>query len=89
MSTNLEVSAALVATFAAVVAAFLVLGRSDSGPSADGGATGGVQVVREDSHRLGESGAGGVTLVEFLDFECEACASVYPFIEQLREDYAG
>lgn len=85
MSTNLKVSATLVAAFAAVVAAFLILGRSDSGSSADGG----VQVVREDSHRLGEPGAGDVTLVEFLDFECESCASVYPFVEQLREDYAG
>ena len=89
MSTNLKVSAALVAAFAAVVAAFLILGQSDSGSSAGGGADGGVQVVREDSHRLGEPGTGGVTLVEFLDFECEACAAVYPFVEQLREDYAG
>ncbi|TYP87457.1 DsbA family protein [Blastococcus xanthinilyticus] len=89
MSTNLKVSAALVAAFAAVVAAFLILGQSDSGSSADGGAAGGVQVVAEDSHRLGEPGAGDVTLVEFLDFECEACASVYPFVEQLREDYGG
>lgn len=89
MSTNLKVSAALVAAFAAVVAAFLVLGRSDSRSSADGGAAGDERVVREDSHRLGEPGAGDVTLVEFLDFECEACASVYPFVEQLREDYAG
>ncbi len=89
MSTNLKVSAALVAAFAAVVAAFLILGQSDSDSSADGDAAGGVQVVREDSHRLGEPGAGDVTLVEFLDFECEACASVYPFVEQLREDYAG
>ncbi|GAA4733561.1 hypothetical protein GCM10023328_11310 [Modestobacter marinus] len=85
MSTNLKVSAALVAAFAAVVAAVLILGQSDSGSSADSGA----RVVREDSHRLGEPGAGDVTLVEFLDFECEACASVYPFVEQLREDYAG
>ena len=85
MSTNLKVSAALVAAFAAVVTALLVLGRSESGSSADGG----VQVVREDSHRVGEPGTGGVTLVEFLDFECEACAAAYPFVEQLREDYAG
>ena len=64
MSTNLKVSAALVAAFAAVVAAFLVLGQSNSDSSADGDAAGGVQVVREDSHRLGEPGAGDVTLVE-------------------------
>ena len=89
MSTNLKVSAALVAAFAAVVAAFILLGRSDPPASADGGTGSGPQVVREDSHRLGEPGEGGVTVVEFLDLECEACRAAYPFVEQLREDYAG
>jgi protein-disulfide isomerase len=84
VSTNLKVSAALVAAFAVVVAALFFAGRS-----ADGGTDGGVQVVREDSHRLGEPGAGDVTLVEFLDLECESCRAAYPFVEQLREDYAG
>lgn len=45
--------------------------------------------VRADSHRLGTADDGKVTLVEFLDFECESCRAVYPFIEQLREQYAG
>lgn len=46
-------------------------------------------LVREDSHVLGEEGTSGVTFVEFLDFECEACLAVFPVVEQLREDYAG
>lgn len=45
--------------------------------------------VRADSHRLDTAEDGKVTLVEFLDFECEACRAAYPFIEQLREQYAG
>ncbi|MCR4511747.1 DsbA family protein [Aeromicrobium sp. 50.2.37] len=45
--------------------------------------------VRADSHRLDTAEDGKVTLVEFLDFECEACGAAYPFIEQLREQYAG
>ena len=89
MSTNLKVSAALVAAFAVVVTVLLVAGRSDRQTSADGGTNGGVELVREDSHRLGEPGAGNVTLVEWLDFECESCLAAYPFVEQLREDYAG
>lgn len=28
-------------------------------------------------------------LVEFLDFECEACGAACPVIENLREEYAG
>jgi protein-disulfide isomerase len=89
VSTNLKVSAALVAAFAVVVAAFFFAGRSDPQASADGGTDGGVQLVREDSHRLGEPGAGDVTLVEWLDLECESCRAAYPFVEQLRADYAG
>lgn len=46
-------------------------------------------VVRPDSHRLSEADDGKVTLVEFLDFECEACASAYPFVEELREQFDG
>jgi protein-disulfide isomerase len=45
--------------------------------------------VRADSHRLDTSDDGKVTLVEFLDFECEACRAAYPFVEQLREKYDG
>jgi len=46
-------------------------------------------LVRPDSHVLGEPGDSGVTFVEFLDFECEACGAIYPVVEQLREEYAG
>jgi protein-disulfide isomerase len=46
-------------------------------------------VVRSDSHKLSTADDGKVTLVEFLDFECEACGAAYPFIEQLREQYDG
>jgi protein-disulfide isomerase len=45
--------------------------------------------VRADSHRLDTADDGKVTLVEFLDFECEACRAAYPFVEQLREKYDG
>lgn len=46
-------------------------------------------VVRADSHRIGTADNGKVTLVEFLDFECESCGAAYPFVEQLREQYKG
>jgi protein-disulfide isomerase len=90
VKSNLKISVVLVAVFGLVVAAFLAFGRSEPEASSDAGRAGGaVPVGREDSHRLGEAGAGRVTLVEFLDFECESCLAAYPFIEQLREDYAG
>ncbi|WP_368499889.1 DsbA family protein [Herbiconiux sp. A18JL235] len=46
-------------------------------------------VVRDNSHVLDEAPDGKVTLVEFLDFECEACGAFYPYVEQFREEYKG
>ena len=46
-------------------------------------------VLEENTHRLDVAENGEVTLVEFLDFECEVCGQVYPTIEELREEYAG
>lgn len=88
MSTNVKISAALVAAF--VLAVFVFLGVSNRGTDATGTAQdAGTTVVREDSHRLSTAPDGRVTLVEFLDFECEACKAAYPFVEQLREEYEG
>ena len=44
-------------------------------------------IVREDSHHLTVAENEKVTVVEFLDFECESCAAVYPTVEELRERY--
>ena len=43
----------------------------------------------DDSHYLDRAGDDAPTLVEFLDFECEVCAAVYPDTEEIREEYAG
>jgi len=56
-------------------------GRSES----DGAAP---QLLRENSHVLDQGGDNAVTVVEFLDFECEACGALYPIVEELRAQYA-
>lgn len=43
-------------------------------------------LVREDSYRQGPPDA-KVTLVEFLDPECEACRVMYPVVERIRREY--
>ncbi|WP_449408931.1 DsbA family protein [Microbacterium maritypicum] len=48
-----------------------------------------LQTVRTDSHVLDRGGDGAVTVVEFLDFECEACGAFYPIVEDLRTRFAG
>ena len=45
--------------------------------------------TRTNTHILDEAGPDAPTLVEFLDFECEACGGLYPVIEQVREQYRG
>ncbi len=44
-------------------------------------------VVREDSHRLTAPAAEKAQLVEFLDFECEACRAAEPLVNELKKDY--
>ena len=45
-------------------------------------------LVRDDSYKIESPGA-TITVVEFLDFECEACEAAYPTVEQIRKDYKG
>ncbi|MET0716177.1 MAG: thioredoxin domain-containing protein [Mycetocola sp.] len=45
--------------------------------------------VAENSHLLDVADDEKVTLVEFLDFECEVCGAVYPSIEEIRAEYDG
>lgn len=47
-----------------------------------------VLLVREDSPTLGPADA-SVTVVEFLDPECEACRAAYPGVKQILQDYDG
>lgn len=81
------ISAAVVVTLAlAGVVYVLVQQSSTAPPAADDEAP---QVVRPSSHVLDDGGPDAVTLVEFLDFECEACGAFYPIVEDLRERYEG
>lgn len=69
----------------AIIAVVVISKPGGSTPSAGG--TAGRSAVADDSHRLTEPEQSTVTLVEFLDFECEVCGAVYPVIEQLRAEY--
>ena len=91
---NALVSAAVVALLVAFIAGALALSPKKADPADAAGAATGAgagtgKLVRDDSHRLGAAGTGKVTLVEFLDFECEVCGAVYPSVEEIREEYAG
>lgn len=65
---------------------FIMFSRKDSTSSKPAGPA---QIVRENSHKLDSAPDEKATLVEFLDFECEACGGNYPIIEQVRKEYEG
>jgi protein-disulfide isomerase len=46
------------------------------------------QFVRPHSHALGPQDA-KVTIVEFLDPECESCRAMYPLVKHLLKEYEG
>lgn len=81
---TLVVVLAAVAAVASIVL-YEVLKKSDQ----PAGAAESSAVVRADSHRLSTAEDEKVTLVEFLDFECEACRAAFPFVESLRKTYEG
>lgn len=45
-------------------------------------------LIKEDSPTLGSKDA-KVTIVEFLDPECEACGAMFPVVKQLMKEYDG
>jgi protein-disulfide isomerase len=82
MSTNLKVTLGVFG--AALTVLLLVVAVNLTEPKKT---TGTAQAVRDDSHRLSTAADGKVTVVEFLDFECEACGAAYPGVEKLRAEY--
>lgn len=96
-STNVKISLALSGVILAVIIGFIVtavLQAPSTPPAADASSAGEgipapVSVLQPNTHILDDAGEGAVVVVEFLDFECEACGAFYPVVEQLREEYAG
>lgn len=85
MSLNLKVTLALLAVAVAVFAVVMVVNQT--GKPAVSGDQAAQVLVRPDSHRLSTAADGKVTVVEFLDFECESCGAAYPDVERLRREY--
>lgn len=84
------VTIAVAIVIALVVLIVSIVNRSDDpAPAASGSPGAGPALVEDNSHVLDDAGEGAVTLVEFIDFECEACGAFYPIVEDLREQYDG
>lgn len=84
MQNKLAIAIVLIAAFALV--GFAVV-SNNTRSSEQQALSDNAKVVREGSHRLSTAEDEKAVLVEFLDFECEACGAAYPLVEELRADY--
>ncbi|MEJ2857862.1 MULTISPECIES: DsbA family protein [unclassified Saccharothrix] len=85
-SLNLILTVVVVVVAAAVVGGVLLANRSSgsAGAAPDG------RLVPAGAHTLSSVEGGKVTLVEFLDYQCPACAAYYANItKKLEQDYQG
>lgn len=83
----------------AVIAGVLVLSNTAESPSSNNSANEALQVKETDHQKGAQVPAGivsgaeneeteaSVVLVEYGDFQCPACASVFPLVEQVVSDY--
>lgn len=92
-NTNTKVAIILSGVVILVVLAFIIIAivqAQPSSPEAEGDpGTAVASAIADDSHILDDAGEGAVIVVEFLDFECEACGAFYPVVEDLRQKFSG
>lgn len=46
------------------------------------------KLIKNDSHKIATEGA-KITIVEFADFQCPACAAAHPVTKQIIKEYRG
>ncbi|MCC2030165.1 thioredoxin domain-containing protein [Microbacterium sp. NPDC077644] len=83
------VTAAVVVVLMLIVFVVVIVNQNGKEPPTSDGSAPSAPVQRENSHVLDDGGEGAITVVEFLDFECEACGAFYPIVEDLRAKYDG
>ena len=87
MTQNTKATFAVVFLF--VLGGLIFVNTRDSGGPVNSDAAENPKTVRADSHMLTTAEDHKVNLVEFLDFECEACRAQFPTMERIREEYEG
>jgi protein-disulfide isomerase len=69
-----------------IIGGVLLFTTSNSTPAEVGAPVDNSQLIRSNSHMTGKADA-KVTIVEFGDYECPACAAAEPVVERLRTEY--
>lgn len=91
MKLTQEIKALLavaVVTLAIIVGAIFLLTKSSSTTPQSSAPLDEKILIREDSYKIATESA-KVTIVEFGDYQCPACAAVHPNVKQLLQNYAG
>lgn len=90
MKTPLKATLISIAVAIVLVIAAIVVGIVDRPTALDStDSEGALPGALTNSHVLDDACPDAPALVEFLDFECEACGAFYPVIEQIRAEYEG
>ncbi|MFD5766368.1 DsbA family protein [Streptomyces sp. NPDC127049] len=87
LQKNLLAVGVLLAALAAAFGSFLLFAPQDDTTALGTEPAVDARAVRDTSHRLTSPKNSELTIVEFLDFECEGCGAVYPTVERLRSEY--
>lgn len=80
-----------VVTVLLLVGAVYFLSKSPGPADPNAGSTTPVEqskLIKDDSYKISTDSA-KVTIVEFLDFECEACGAAHPILKKVLEEYKG
>jgi protein-disulfide isomerase len=83
----MKISAALIALFAVALITFITVDPIRADNESTDRAAQSTAVLTDDAYRLTSAADDKVNLVEFLDFECEACLALYPTMERIRAEY--
>lgn len=83
----------IIGVIIAAIAAFAIISRSNKSAETGGSPAPSFNfdpslLIRDHSYSKGPADA-SVTIVEFLDPECEACAAMHPIVKSLLQEYEG
>lgn len=90
LSTNLVLTIAIVVVAVLVIGGVLLFNQSEEPSGSGGGEIPAELRASASSNTLTEASGNKVTVVEFLDYQCPACAAYYQNVtRKLETDYAG
>lgn len=89
-SARLQWVIGIILAFALVIglSVYLTSVRNENRAAAAAAETG-PALLTDQTHLLTSSADDAVTLIEFLDFECESCEALHPTIERIKSEYDG